>query len=57
MTMTMSEPVEGRGETGDIDAQKPQPAPLGLLVTLDDDMTVYDPRVVPISLSSLLWLR
>lgn len=32
-------------------------APLGLLVTLQDDVTVYDPRIIPISLSSLLWLR
>lgn len=32
-------------------------APLGLLVTLDDSVTVHDPRIVPISLSSLLWLR
>jgi len=32
-------------------------APLGLLVTLDDGVTVSDPRIVPISLSSLLWLR
>ncbi|MFH1011021.1 MAG: DUF4143 domain-containing protein, partial [bacterium] len=32
-------------------------APLGLLVTLDDDVTVLDPRIVPISLSSLLWTK
>jgi predicted AAA+ superfamily ATPase len=32
-------------------------APFGLLVTQDDDQTVADPRVVTISLSSLLWLR
>jgi len=32
-------------------------APLGLLVTLEDDVTVPDPRIIPISLSSLLWLR
>jgi predicted AAA+ superfamily ATPase len=32
-------------------------APLGLLVTLCDDVRVQDPRIVPISLSSLLWLR
>lgn len=32
-------------------------APFGLLVTLDDDVTVPDPRIIPISLSSLLWLR
>lgn len=32
-------------------------APFGLLVTLDDDVTVHDPRIIPISLSSLLWVR
>ena len=32
-------------------------APLGLLVTLEDGVTVSDPRIVPISLSSLLWLK
>jgi predicted AAA+ superfamily ATPase len=32
-------------------------APMGLLVTLDDDVTVHDPRIIPISLSSLLWTR
>lgn len=35
-------------------------APLGLLVTLEDnidDVKVYDPRIIPISLSSLLWLK
>jgi predicted AAA+ superfamily ATPase len=32
-------------------------APLGLLVTLEDGVTVSDPRIVPISLSSLLWMR
>lgn len=32
-------------------------APFGLLVTLDDNITVRDPRIVPISLSSFLWLR
>jgi predicted AAA+ superfamily ATPase len=32
-------------------------APLGLLVTLDDDVKVTDPRIIPISLSSLLWMR
>jgi predicted AAA+ superfamily ATPase len=31
--------------------------PLGLLVTLADDVVVPDPRIIPISLSSLLWLR
>lgn len=32
-------------------------APFGLLVTLQDDVAIADPRVIPISLSSLLWLR
>lgn len=32
-------------------------APLGLLVTLDDNVTVHDPRIIPISLSALLWSR
>lgn len=32
-------------------------APFGLLVTLHDDVSIPDPRIVPISLSSLLWLR
>lgn len=32
-------------------------APFGLLVTLEDDVAVSDPRIIPISLSSLLWLR
>ena len=32
-------------------------APFGLLVTLDDGVIVRDPRIIPISLSSLLWLR
>lgn len=32
-------------------------APLGILVTLEDEAKVEDPRVVPISLSSLLWMR
>lgn len=32
-------------------------APFGLLVTLEDDVQVRDPRIVPISLSSLLWMR
>jgi len=32
-------------------------APFGLLVTLEDDVVVNDPRIIPISLSSLLWLR
>lgn len=32
-------------------------APFGLLVTLEDNVIVPDPRIVPISLSSLMWLR
>lgn len=32
-------------------------APFGLLVTLADDVAVTDPRILPISLSSLLWIR
>ena len=32
-------------------------APFGLLVTLQDDVRVEDPRIIPISLSSLLWMR
>lgn len=32
-------------------------APFGLLVTLDDDVKIPDPRIIPISLSSLLWLK
>ncbi len=32
-------------------------APFGVLVTLDDDVDVPDPRIVPISLSALLWMR
>ncbi len=32
-------------------------APFGLLVTLDDDVRVPDPRIIPISLSSFLWTR
>ena len=32
-------------------------APLGLLVTLEDGVTVPDPRIIPISLSALLWMR
>jgi predicted AAA+ superfamily ATPase len=32
-------------------------APLGILVTLEDHVTVPDPRIVPISLSALLWMR
>lgn len=32
-------------------------APFGLLVTLEDGVTLTDPRIIPISLSSLLWLK
>lgn len=32
-------------------------APFGLLVTQDDSVVVPDPRVIPISLPALLWLR
>lgn len=32
-------------------------APFGLLVTLEDEVEVLDPRIIPISLSSLLWLK
>ena len=32
-------------------------APLGLLITLNDDVTVADPRIIPISLSAFLWLK
>jgi predicted AAA+ superfamily ATPase len=32
-------------------------APFGLLVTLEDDVQVHDPRIIAISLSSMLWLR
>ncbi len=32
-------------------------APLGLLVTLEDGVKVADPRIIPISLSNLLWLK
>lgn len=32
-------------------------APFGLLVTLEDEVRVPDPRIIPISLSSLLWMR
>ena len=32
-------------------------APFGILVTLEDDVRILDPRIVPISLSSLLWTR
>jgi predicted AAA+ superfamily ATPase len=32
-------------------------APFGLLVTLNDEVTVPDPRIIPISLSSFMWIR
>ena len=31
--------------------------PFGLLVTLEDGVQVPDPRIIPISLSALLWMR
>jgi predicted AAA+ superfamily ATPase len=32
-------------------------APFGLLITLNDDVAVSDPRIIPLSLSAFLWLR
>jgi len=32
-------------------------APFGLLVTMHDDVAVTDPRIIPIPLSALLWMR
>jgi predicted AAA+ superfamily ATPase len=32
-------------------------APFGLLVTLEDETAMPDPRIIPISLSALLWMR
>jgi predicted AAA+ superfamily ATPase len=32
-------------------------AAFGLLVTLHDDVEIPDPRIIPLSLSSLLWMR
>jgi len=32
-------------------------APFGLLVTMEDDVQIRDPRIIPISLSSFMWLR
>jgi predicted AAA+ superfamily ATPase len=32
-------------------------ASFGLLVTLHDDVQVTDPRIIPLSLSSLMWMR
>ncbi len=32
-------------------------APFGLLIVLDDDVKIPDPRIIPISLSTLLWMR
>ena len=32
-------------------------APFGILVTMDDDVPIPDPRIVSMSLSSFLWLR
>jgi hypothetical protein len=32
-------------------------APFGILVTMDDKVTVPDPRIIPVSLPSLLLMR
>ncbi|MBI5826553.1 MAG: ATP-binding protein [Deltaproteobacteria bacterium] len=32
-------------------------APLGILITLEDDVVIPDPRIIPISLSAFLWTR
>ena len=32
-------------------------APFGILVTMHDDVTIADPRIVAVSLASLLLLR
>ena len=32
-------------------------APFGILVTLDENVAIPDPRIIPISLSSFLWTR
>ena len=32
-------------------------ASFGLLVTLEDEVTVHDPRIISLSLSSFLWLK
>jgi len=32
-------------------------APFGLLITLEDEVKILDPRIIPISLSSFLWTR
>jgi predicted AAA+ superfamily ATPase len=32
-------------------------APFGILVTLEDEVKIPDPRIIPISLSSFLWAR
>jgi predicted AAA+ superfamily ATPase len=32
-------------------------APFGVLITLEDDVAIADPRIIPLSLSTFLWLR
>ncbi|MGB2987813.1 MAG: AAA family ATPase [Phycisphaerae bacterium] len=32
-------------------------APFGLLVTLEDDVVIPDPRIIPLPLSTVLWMR
>jgi predicted AAA+ superfamily ATPase len=32
-------------------------APFGLLITLEDNVKIADPRIIPVSLSTFLWLR
>lgn len=32
-------------------------APFGLLITLQDDVAIPDPRIIPVSLSTVLWAR
>lgn len=32
-------------------------APFGVLVTQDEDVELDDPRIVPVSLRALLWMR
>lgn len=52
--------VDGEADTAGLRAFLDQPhfeAPFGLLVTLTDDVEVRDPRIVPVSLPSLLLMR
>jgi len=52
--------VDGEADTVGLRSFLDQPhfeAPFGLLVTLTDDVQVRDPRIVPISLPSLLLMR